>query len=235
MTITRRSDETNLTQAFDRPRWPLTSLSAALLALPALLVGVLICLPAEADARVLDEKSANSALSAATAHPLGSWLGLLLVSVLYLLLIPVLLPFLHAITGRGRVLAILGYGLCSVGAIGLAMENAAVAVALRAAIDPQVAHDTAVSFTIALQREQGPFTPLLWAGLGMFAGPLLLVAAAVRSTSLHWWQGVLAAILVVGMPLSQPGVSGLVYLGVTVAAVAMLAALHARERADRGR
>jgi hypothetical protein len=32
------------------------------------------------------------------------------------------------------------------------------------------------------------------------------------------------------MPLSQPGVSGLIYLGVTIAAVAMLAALDARER-----
>lgn len=226
-------DRTTGSQAHEARRTS-PALAAALVTMPAVLVAVLVCLPAGADARVLDKHTADAALTAAAAHPLGSWLGLLLVSVLYLLLVPVVFPLVRAVTGRGRRLVVIGYALTVLGSIGLAIENAAVAVALRAAIDPHVAHDAAVSFTIALQREHGPFTPLLWAGLGMFLGPIFLVAAAIRSDAVHWWQGIAVALLVLGMPLSQPGISGIAYLAVVVGGVVVLAALGIGQSRSEG-
>lgn len=211
--------------------WLLCFIGAALVALPAVIVSLLLVLPADADVFVTDEASAEKVLAAVAAHPLGSWLGLLLVSVVYLLMVPALLPLVAAARGRGRALVRSGYVLVVVGAVALAMENAVVAVTLRAADSPEVPHDAAVAFLITLQQDHGPLSPLLWAAAGTFLGPLLLVPGSIFGRNVAWWQGLLAAGMVAGMPLSRPGLTGLAYLAVVLAAVASAIGLL---RTDRG-
>ncbi|RNL80901.1 hypothetical protein [Nocardioides marmorisolisilvae] len=196
--------------------------AAALVALPLTVVVVLLILPSEADARVTDAQSARTVIAAAHAHPIGSWLGLLLAGVAYLIAAAALRPMAVAASGRFAPVVRIGYGLVLVGAVGLAMANAAVGVSLRAAVDPDVPKAASVATQIALQHDQGPLLPLFLAGLGCFLGSLLLIVGSAICRSLTWWQGLLAGAVAIGLPLAEPGLSGMLLVVVALAAAVAL-------------
>lgn len=189
---------------------------AALLGLPILVGVVLAVLPPDADLRVVDESSAETVLAAAAAAPLASWIGLLLAATIYVVAVAAVLPLVRATSGRGGRLVRFGYALSVLGALGLAMANAVVGVSLRACIDHTVTHAAAVSFQVSLQQDQGPLLPLFLLGLGTFVGPLVMLVGAIWSPSVTWWQGLIGAALVVGVPVTPPGLAGLPYLAVTL-------------------
>jgi hypothetical protein len=184
--------------------------AASLVALAPLTALALLLLPADADIRVTDTASARSALDAAASHRLGSWIGLLVVAVLYLLLIPGLMRVVRLVPGRGRAWVRAGQVLVSVGACALAIENAIVGISLRAATTAGLDRGAMVDYTVALQREHGPLAPLLWFALAMFVGAVALAIGIMLSTTLPWWYGLLVLVALFGLIAAAPGLTGVV-------------------------
>jgi hypothetical protein len=197
----------------DPDPWGRRLVAASLVALPVVTLAVLLLVPADADARVTDADSARSALAAATGHRLGAWIGLLLAATLYVLLIPALTAVLHAVPGRGRALVRTGHVLISVGAVALAMDNAIVAVSLRAATSPGLDADAMAAYTVALQKDHGPLAPILWCALPFFLGVVALVLGMLRAPALRWWHAALVAAATVGLVAAAPDVTGAVECG----------------------
>lgn len=211
------------TRPTDPDPWGQRLIAASLVALPVVTAAVLLLVPTAADERVTDSDGARSALSAASEHRLGSWIGLLLAGAPYALLIPALTAVLHATPGRGRGLVRTGHVMVGIGALALAVDNAIVAVSLRAATTPGLDHDAMVSYTVALQKEQGPLAPILWCALPLFLGVVLLAIGMLRAPALRWWHAVLVAAATVGLVAAAPDVTGAVECGLLAAmAVALV-------------
>jgi len=213
-------------------RWTAGREVASLIAVPVLLIVLLVSFPPAVDSDVTNVASAESALGATLRHPLGTWFGFLVVAAVYLLLASALTPLVRSTRRRGALLVRLGHALVMVGALGLAVENAVVGIVLRTVTSGGVDHDAAVSVLLSLLREGGPASPLLWLALGMFVGPILLLIGAIRSETTPWWHGLLAGAAVIGMIVTRPGVSGMVYLVVVVALAAAFIPVALRASTD---
>jgi len=203
-------------------RWTAGREVASMIAVPVLLIVLLVSFPPAVDSDVTDVASAESALDATLRHPLGTWFGFLVVAAIYLLLASALTPLVRLTAGRGAVLVRVGHTLVVIGAIGLAIQNAVVGIVLRTVTTGGVDHDAAVSVLLSLLREGGPASPLLWLALGMFVGPVFLLIGTIRSKTTPWWHGLLAGAAVIGMIVTRPGVSGMIYLVVVFALAAVL-------------
>lgn len=214
-------------------RWTTGREVGSLLAVPVLLIVLLVSFPPAVDSDVTDVASAESALDATLRHPLGTWFGFLVVAAIYLLLASALTPLVRTTRGRGALLVRVGHALVTLGAVGLAVENAIVGIVLRAVTTGGVDHDAAVSVLLSLLRDGGPASPLLWLGLGMLVGPVFLLIGAIRSETTPWWHGLLAGAAVIGMIVTRPGVSGTIYLVVVVALTAALIPVALRSSTDR--
>jgi hypothetical protein len=213
-------------------RWTAGREVASLIAVPVLLIVLLVSFPPAVDSDVTGVASAERALDATLRHPLGTWFGFLVVAAIYLLLASALTALVRTNRGRGALLVRVGHTVVVIGAVGLAIQNAVVGIVLRTVTTGDVDHDAAVSVLLSLLREGGPASPLLWLALGMFVGPVFLLIGAIRSETTPWWHGLLAGAAVIGMIVTRPGVSGIVYLIVIVALAAALIPVALRASTD---